>query len=264
MSKSPVIILTGASRGLGLAVLQLLLSNHNARVTTLSRSISSELQAVVKQYGQDRVLPIQGDVGRSEDNIRVVEETVKKWGEIDGLILNAGTIEPKKLDSVPIDSLASYVQTNLLSTIYLVQPALPHLRKTKGKVVLISSGASTTGYQAWGLYSMAKAGMNSLARTLAAEEKENEVAVFAIRPGMVNVSPHRYITVYRHDPLLRNEGPATMHPDEMVKFQNAHKNGELLAPEQPGSVIAGLAIDGSLELTGEYINWADDRLKSFQ
>ncbi|WWC63442.1 uncharacterized protein I303_106044 [Kwoniella dejecticola CBS 10117] len=253
MSKSPVIILTGASRGLGLAVLQLLLSNHNARVTTLSRSISSELQAVVKQYGQDRVLPIQGDVGRSEDNIRVVEETVKKWGEIDGLILNAGTIEPKKLDSVPIDSLASYVQTNLLSTIYLVQPALPHLRKTKGKVVLISSGASTTGYQAWGLYSMAKAGMNSLARTLAAEEKENEVAVFAIRPGMVNMQA-----------LLRNEGPATMHPDEMVKFQNAHKNGELLAPEQPGSVIAGLAIDGSLELTGEYINWADDRLKSFQ
>ncbi|WWC71404.1 uncharacterized protein I206_105359 [Kwoniella pini CBS 10737] len=252
MSKSPVVILTGASRGLGLAVLRILLSKHNARVTTLSRSISTELQSIVKEYGQDRILPIQGDVGISEDNIRAVDETSKKWGQIDGLILNAGSIEPKRIDSVPIESLTSYVQTNLLSTIYLVQPALPYLRKTKGKVVLISSGASTSGYQAWGLYSLAKAGMNSLARTLAAEEKDNGIAVFAIRPGMVNMQA-----------LLRNDGPATMHPDEMIKFQNAYEKGELLAPEQPGSIIAGLAISGPQELSGEYINWADERLKSF-
>lgn len=55
-------------------------------------------------------------------------------------------------------------------------------------MILVSSGASSTGYQAWGLYSMAKAGMNSLARTVASEERENGVAIFSVRPGMVNVS----------------------------------------------------------------------------
>ncbi|WWC90522.1 uncharacterized protein L201_005458 [Kwoniella dendrophila CBS 6074] len=252
-SKSPVVIITGASRGLGLAVLRILLSKHNARVTTLSRTLTPELQSVVDEFGKDRVLPIQGDVGKSEDNVRTVDETSRKWGEIDGLILNAGTIEPKKLDSVPMESLVNYVQLNLLSTIYLVQPALPYLRKSKGKVVLVSSGASTTGYQGWGLYSMAKAGMNSLARTLAAEEKENGVGVFAIRPGMVNMQAH-----------LRTNGPANMHPDEMIKFTTAFEKGELLAPEQPGSIIAGLAIAGLQELSGEYVNWADDRLQSFR
>ncbi|WVQ68423.1 uncharacterized protein L199_006631 [Kwoniella botswanensis] len=252
-SSSPVIILTGASRGLGLAVLKILLTKHNARVATLSRSISTELQGVVDEYGKDRVLPVQGDVGKPEDNIKVVDETKNRWGEINALILNAGTIEPKKIDSLPTESLIPYVQTNLLSTIYLVQPALPYLRQSKGKVVLISSGASTTGYQAWGLYSMVKAGMNSLARTLAAEERENGVGVFAIRPGMVNMQA-----------LLRTDGPAAMHPDEMIKFQSAYEKGELLTPEQPGSVIAGLAISGPQELSGEYINWADDRLQSFR
>ncbi|WVF67512.1 hypothetical protein IAT40_002268 [Kwoniella sp. CBS 6097] len=250
-SKSPVIILTGASRGLGLAVLRILLTKHNARVATLSRTITPELRGVADEVGQDRVLSIQGDVSKPEDNVRAVEETAKKWGQVDGLVLNAGTIDPGKIADLPTSSLIPYVQTNLLSTIYLVQPALPYLRKSKGKVVLVSSGASTTGYQAWGLYSMAKAGMNSLARTLAAEEKENGVSVYAIRPGMVNMQA-----------LLRDKGPSSMHPSEMVKFQSAFEKGELLAPEQPGVIIAGLAVAGPPELSGEYINWADERLKT--
>ncbi|WRT68569.1 uncharacterized protein IL334_005547 [Kwoniella shivajii] len=253
MSSSPVIILTGASRGLGLAVLRILLTKYNARVTTVSRTLSPELTNTVKEFGEDRVLPVQGDVGKSDDNVGVVNKTIEKWGQIDGLILNAGTIEPCKLDSVKTEDLIPYIQTNLLSTIYLVQPSLPHLRQTKGKVVLVSSGASTSGYQAWGLYSMAKAGMNSLARTLAAEEKVNGVGVFAIRPGMVDMQG-----------LLRTNGPGTMHPDEMVKFQNAYEKGELLKPEQPGAIIAGLAISGPIEISGEYINWADERLEAYR
>lgn len=91
---SPVIILTGASRGLGLAVLRILLSKHNARVATLSRSLTPELQGAVDEYGADRVLPVQGDVSKPEDNAGVVKEAVDKWGQLDGLVLNAGSIDP--------------------------------------------------------------------------------------------------------------------------------------------------------------------------
>jgi NAD(P)-dependent dehydrogenase (short-subunit alcohol dehydrogenase family) len=102
-----------------------------------------------------------------------------------------------KLADVPLSALAPYVQTNLLSTIFLIQAALPHLRRNgsssagssdAGRIVLVSSGASSTGYVGWGLYSMVKAAGNSLCRTLAAEEKGNGVAVWSIRPGVVNVS----------------------------------------------------------------------------
>jgi NAD(P)-dependent dehydrogenase (short-subunit alcohol dehydrogenase family) len=91
---SPVIILTGASRGLGLSILEILLSRYHARVTTLSRSSPPDFASVVKQYGEDRVLAINGDVGDRATNEDAVERTVAKWGRIDGLILNAGSLEP--------------------------------------------------------------------------------------------------------------------------------------------------------------------------
>ena len=91
-----------------------------------------------------------------------------------------------RLADLDLAQASEYVSTNLLSVLYMVQPALPFLRKSSGRVVLVSSGASSKGYTSWGLYSMAKAGMNSLARTLANEEKG--LSVWAVRPGLVDVS----------------------------------------------------------------------------
>lgn len=92
-NSSPIIILTGGSRGLGLSILNLLLQKTKARVTTISRSVPTELEGLAKEY-PERLVLLQGDVGRVEDNKRAVDQTVAKWGGIDGLILNAGTIEP--------------------------------------------------------------------------------------------------------------------------------------------------------------------------
>lgn len=80
------------------------------------------------------------------------------------------------------------MQINVLSTIYIVQAAIPHLRKQGGRVVVVSSGAATGAYGAWGLYSMSKAAQNSLVRTLAVEEKGNGISFYAVRPGVVDVS----------------------------------------------------------------------------
>ena len=92
-SSRPVVIVTGASRGLGLAIASILLERHNARVATLSRSKTSELAALGENYGED-FLSVQGDVAKSEDNESVVKQAVDRWGRLDGLVLNAGTVEP--------------------------------------------------------------------------------------------------------------------------------------------------------------------------
>lgn len=84
-----IVILTGASRGLGLAILRLLLE-RNVRVTTLSRTITPELA----ELAHANLEIVQGDVGVPADNQLAVDRTVKRWGGIDGLVLNAGTITP--------------------------------------------------------------------------------------------------------------------------------------------------------------------------
>lgn len=89
----PVVIVTGASRGLGLAIARTLLATHNANIATLQRTLTPELKALAEQY-PDRVLTVSGDVSKPEDNARVVDETVNKWGRLNGLILNAGTLDP--------------------------------------------------------------------------------------------------------------------------------------------------------------------------
>ena len=91
---SPRIILTGGSKGLGLAILRILLEKHNARVATLSRSYPDELRSVVEKYGPERVIVVQGDVGKSEDNVKVVDAAVDAFGGLDSLILNAATLDP--------------------------------------------------------------------------------------------------------------------------------------------------------------------------
>lgn len=110
---------------------------------------------------------------------------------------------PGRIADIPLDQLSSYSEANLHAALYLIQPALPYLRRSRlssatfsdsssskdfaGRIVLVSSGASQTGYPGWGFYCMVKSGMNALARVLAAEEKEHGVAVWAVRPGVINV-----------------------------------------------------------------------------
>ena len=64
--------------------------------------------------------------------------------------------------------------------------------------------------------------------------------------------------------LLRSLDDGVMDADELVKFTSAYENGKLLKPEQPGSIIAGLALDGPKDLSGEYLNWEDERLASYK
>lgn len=64
--------------------------------------------------------------------------------------------------------------------------------------------------------------------------------------------------------LLRNIDNGVMDPEEHVKFTTAHEKGQLLDPKLPGGVIAGLALDGPKDLSGEYLEWSDERLSSFK
>lgn len=63
---------------------------------------------------------------------------------------------------------------------------------------------------------------------------------------------------------IRKVGPDVMAPPEMAKFTQLHETGKLLPPAQPGAVIAGAAVGFDAAMSGEYVNWEDERLAAFR
>ena len=135
----------------------------------------------------------------------------------------------------------------------MIQAALPELRKTKGRIVITSSGAASGAYQGWGAYGSGKAVLNHVAATLGVEEPD--VTTISIRPGVVDTEMQR---------AIREEHNLAMSSGDQEKFQGLHREGKLVRPEQPGGVIANLAVRGERGLSGRFLSWDDEGLKGYR
>lgn len=136
---------------------------------------------------------------------------------------------------------------------FQVQSALPSLRLSKGRIILTSSGAAVGAYQGWGAYGAGKAVLNHLALTLAVEEPD--VTTVSVRPGVVDTEMQREI---------REQHNKAMTEKDAAKFAELKRDGGLLRPEQPGHVLAKLAVGAGKELSGKFLNWNDESLGGFQ
>ncbi|KAF2444867.1 NAD(P)-binding protein [Karstenula rhodostoma CBS 690.94] len=251
-SKEMVIILTGASRGIGLAAAHYLLGQSH-KLVLVSRTASS-LTQLRDQYGADNVEVVAGDLSDFNISTKAVEVANERFGRVDGLIVNHGSLDPVKkiADSSP-EEWSKAFDTNVFSAIALIQAALPSLRKTQGRIILTSSGAAVGAYQGWGAYGAGKAVLNHFALTLAVEEPD--VTTISIRPGVVDTEMQREIRE------LHNKA---MSEKDAAKFAGLKTDGGLLKPEQPGHVIAKLAVDGDKHLSGKFMSWNDEALGKFQ
>ena len=123
-----------------------------------------------------------------------------------------------------------------------VKAAIPELRKSRGRIVFTSSGAALNAYSSWGAYGGSKAALNHLAMTLKSEE--SDIVAIAIRPGTVDTDMQT---------SLRDEHADVMDPEDKEKFANLKKNGQLLRPDQPGNVMARLALNAPARLGGQFL-----------
>lgn len=251
MATSKVIIVTGCSRGLGLAIAHYLLQRSH-KIVAVARS-EQPLRDLEKQY-TGQVVVVAGDLADFSLGQKAVDLATNYWQRLDGVIVNHGTLDPvKKLaDSTAEEWRASY-DINFFSAISLAKAAVPPLSSSKGRIIFTSSGAATNAYQGWGAYGSAKAAMNHLALTIAAEEED--VTAIAVRPGTVDTQMQQEI---------REKHDKTMSAKDAKKFAELKSSGSLLKPEQPGHVIAKLALDGPRELSGKFLQWNAEELKEFQ
>jgi len=116
------------------------------------------------------------------------------------------------------------------------------LSQSQGKIILTSSGAAVNACAAWGAYGASKAVLNHLALTLAVEEPE--VTTIALRPGTVDTEMQRELREIHH---------TTMDKNDVAKFASLKSDGKLLRPDQPGHVIAKLALDAPKTLNGRFL-----------
>ncbi|KAJ7228589.1 hypothetical protein GGX14DRAFT_613726 [Mycena pura] len=250
---SPTIFITGASKGIGLAITTILLRTFGANVIALSRTRTPQLVALAS----DSLLLVDGDVTDQAAVVHAVDQGVKKFSSIDGLILNAGTLEPlcRIGDETSLDQWKNHFDVNFFSLVTALKTTLPALRKSEhcGRVVFVSSGSAVKGTAGWGPYNASKAAMNSLCRTLA-EEESNIISV-ALRPGMVQTDMQA---------ALRQTGVAHMSPEDYQMFVSAYTNGKLLNAEDPGYVIASLALTAAKSMSGQFVSWDSPECKAYR
>ncbi|KAK6206153.1 hypothetical protein LQW54_007874 [Pestalotiopsis sp. IQ-011] len=248
---SKVFVVTGASRGLGLAIAQILLRASH-KVFVVARS-ESGLQKI-KSENPSNVEFMAADLADFNTAPKVIEAAAKAFGKVDGIVINHAVLTPlSKLADVDIDEWRRSYDINVASPLALVKAAIPELRKTQGRIVFVSSGASVGAYTAWGAYGTAKAAINHMCAHLAVEEPE--ITSVAISPGKVDTDMQLQI---------RELGGASMTAKDHASFIKEHASGQLLKPEQPGSVIANLAVGAPKEVNGKHLRWNDPELKSFQ
>ncbi len=178
---------------------------------------------------------------------------------INTIIHNAAVLEPCSLiRNAKAEEWQDLFQVNLFAAVTLAQWMLSTCT-TSSKFIMVSSGAAINPYDTWGAYCASKAAANMFIQTLALEEKEKIIAL-AVRPGVVNTDMQS---------TIRTIGKSTgMSEETFTKFKTIHEQGKLLRPEQPGNVIADLAlVDEQSEkwsriakFSGKFLSWDDPLL----
>ncbi|MEU4215830.1 SDR family oxidoreductase [Actinoplanes sp. NPDC026623] len=185
----PVAIITGASRGLGLA-LTAGLAQDGWRLVVDARG-AGELAAALAEFDPGRVVAVPGDVTDAAHRDALVA-AAGRLGGIDLLVNNAGILGPSPqppLAGYPLDVLRDVYEVNVVAPLGLIQLALPGLRARRGAIVTVTSDAAVEAYPGWGGYGSAKAAIEQASRVLAAEEPE--LRVWWVDPGDLRTRMHQ-------------------------------------------------------------------------
>jgi len=183
-----VVVITGASTGIG-AHTAVHLAGYNARLTLVARSrdklVEVKAKCVAAGLAEGDVLTIGADVSKKEDITRIVEETVKHFGQMNHLINNAAVLAFEDVCHSSFDTFDTVVNTNLRAPLFLTKEAMPHLQAVKGSIINVSSVNSQLAEHICAMYCISKAALEHLTRVTANEVATSGVRVNAVVPGFV-------------------------------------------------------------------------------
>jgi short-subunit dehydrogenase len=219
-----VVVITGASTGIGEALARELAA-RGARIVLAARRLD-ELQRVEKSIRDagGTALSVRCDVTSPDDCKALVAETVKAFGGLDTLVVNAGaTMWAKFADIADPKMLDKLMQVNFMGAVYCTHAALPELLKSRGRIVGIASLTALTGVPTRSGYAASKHAMRGFYDSLRIELRDSGVTVTMIYPGFV-------ATGIRENAAAANGEAAKVDPVDPKKVMSVAQCVSLVVP----------------------------------
>lgn len=237
--RDKVAIVTGGTAGIGRAVAEVFVA-EGARVAVCGRRqepLDDTLAALRAAGGE--AIAVRCDVSDETDVERLIQQTVDAFGRLDVLVNNAGCHLSKPAEHTTEEEWDFIINTNLKSTFLCSKYAIPHLRKTQGSIINISSMVGVVGQSNAGAYSASKGGQVAMTMNMALDLAADQVRVNAICPGWVET------------PLVEDWFNQQDDPEASRKYiYGAHPLGRIGTVDEVGRAAVFLACADSSFLSG--------------
>ena len=190
------IIVTGGSRGIGAQIVRTLAENGYNVVLNYNKSeeIAKSIKEELTSKGYN-VEIFRADVSKREEVKKLVDFTIEKYGTVDVLINNAGISQIKLFTDITDIDWDKMLATNLNSVFYASQEVLPYMiNKKDGCIINISSIWGSVGASCEVHYSVTKAGIDAMTKSLAKELGPSNIRVNSIAPGIIDTDMNKYLS----------------------------------------------------------------------
>jgi len=234
-----VVIVTGASSGIGGAAAELFARNGST-VVAVGRNEKGLAEARSRaKSSAGTLVPHLADLAEMSQLERVVSETLDHHERIDVLVNSAGVLKGGSLEKMTLDEWDKTMNINLRSVVALSQKCSPHLVKTKGNIVNVSSVAGTRAFPNLLAYCVSKAAIDQFTRCTALELATKGVRVNAVNPGVVITNLHK-----------RGGMEEKAYEEFLEHSKVTHPIGRPGTPEEVAELIYFLASDKASWITG--------------
>uniref|UniRef100_UPI003AABF5C9 3-oxoacyl-[acyl-carrier-protein] reductase FabG-like n=1 Tax=Centroberyx gerrardi TaxID=166262 RepID=UPI003AABF5C9 len=238
--KGKVTLITGASSGIG-AGTSIMFAKLGALLALNGRDVEN-LAKVAKECtdcGAAEPLLVPGDLTDEETVKKTVEQTIAHFGRLDVLVNNAGILAIGSIETTGMAQYDKVMNINVRSVYHLTQLCVPHLIKTKGSIINVSSVAGQKSFPGFLAYCMSKSAVDQFTRCTALELASKQVRVNAVCPGVIDTN------IFRRTGLDEEQ-----YAQFLEECKQSHPLGRPGEVEEVAHSIAFLASDAASFITG--------------
>jgi short-subunit dehydrogenase len=203
-----VVFITGASSGIGAALAREFAAKGADLVLAARRIDRLEALAAELRSSGRRVLALPCDVTRDQDLESAIARTLSELGRIDVVVANAGYGVVGSIERLALEDYRRQFETNVFGVLRTVFAALPELRRTRGRLVIVGSVSGHVALPGASAYAMSKFAVRALAQSLDFELRPAGVSVTLVSPGFVDTELHQVDNRGVRHPEVRPRAPA--------------------------------------------------------